>query len=35
MRLLHVVEHRPSAKIKLDPISEEDYSISEEAVLNH
>ena len=33
MRLLHVVERQPSMKVKLDPLSEDDYSISKEMVL--
>lgn len=28
MRLLHIVERRPRNQIKLDPITEEDFSVS-------
>ena len=32
MRLLHLVEVKPKNKIKLDPLTEDDYNISKDMV---
>lgn len=34
MKLLHIVDKKPKVIIKLDPLDEEDFNISHEAVSN-